>query len=279
MKQIHSKIVQKPEVINMKRLIISLLVCLIVVGASYSHALAKENALSLNATASSSWNNYSSYGASKAIDGNTYTYWIGYNNSSPWWIQFDTGAVQQVDNIYIQWYSYSYYLSDNYDIQISDDGTNWTNVHTGLQASADETREINQETRYIRLYIHSVPGYSTSYRYPILREFKAYQNAFTPSSMRFQGKLKDSQGAPLDGTYTITFSLYDEESGTNDALWTEDQTLTITNGLLDVELGSVTPIELSFNEQYWLGVKVESDPEMTPRFKLTSVPYAFVSEE
>jgi len=258
----------------MKRLIISVLVCLVIAGLSSSHALAKEDTLSLTATASSVYYSASYYGAGKAIDGDAYTYWIGAPNTSPWWIMFDIGQIEQVDNIYLKWYSYSSYSPDDYDIQISDDGTTWENVYTQLQASSNETRSINRETRYIRLYINS----NTIY-FPILKEFSACQDSSIPNTMRFQGKLKDSQGAPLDGTYTITFSLYDVESGADAALWTEEQTLTITNGLLDVELGSVTPIELAFNKQYWLGVKVESDPEMTPRFKLTSVPYSFVSKE
>ena len=43
---------------------------------------------------------------------------------------------------------------------------------------------------------------------------------------------------------------------------------------MDVVLGTVEGIDLPFNEQYYLGIKVESDDEMTPRFEMTSVPYA-----
>lgn len=99
-----------------------------------------------------------------------------------------------------------------------------------------------------------------------------------PHFMRFQGKLQDATGALLNGAFTLTFRLYEEETG-GAPLWSEtQQSINIVDGLLDVELGSVTPIDLPFDKQYWLGVEVESDGEMIPRFKLATVPYSFISE-
>jgi len=40
-------------------------------------------------------------------------------------------------------------------------------------------------------------------------------------------------------------------------------------------LGNTTPISIPFDAQYYLGVKVGSDAEMSPRRQLTSVGYAF----
>ena len=99
-----------------------------------------------------------------------------------------------------------------------------------------------------------------------------------PRLIRFQGKLGDDAGESLTGEFTITFRLYDADTG-NFPLWEEVQFgVDIENGVLDVELGSVMPIDLPFDKQYWLGVEVESDGEMVPRFKLTTVPYAIRSE-
>lgn len=96
-----------------------------------------------------------------------------------------------------------------------------------------------------------------------------------PRLMRFQGMLKDAGGAPLDGAYDLTFRLYEDELA-GAPIWEEvQQNINIDDGLLDVELGSVTALELPFDRQYWLGVEVESDGEMVPRFKLTTVPYSF----
>lgn len=90
-----------------------------------------------------------------------------------------------------------------------------------------------------------------------------------------QGILKKSSGAALDdGNYSITFKLYNTEQG-GTALWTETQTdVEVTSGIYTVALGSVTSLSLPFNEDYYLGVKVGSTPEMSPRAKLTIAPYA-----
>ncbi|MFN5236863.1 MAG: hypothetical protein ACK5FV_06835, partial [Bacteroidota bacterium] len=90
-----------------------------------------------------------------------------------------------------------------------------------------------------------------------------------------QGILKKSSGAALDdGNYSITFKLYNTEQG-GTALWTETQPdVEVTSGIYTVALGSVTSLSLPFNEDYYLGVKVGSTPEMSPRARLTIAPYA-----
>ena len=98
-----------------------------------------------------------------------------------------------------------------------------------------------------------------------------------PATMRFQARLGDSEGAPLDGVFNLTFRLYDADTSGTPA-WEEiQQGVSIEDGVVDVELGSITPIDVTFDRLYWLGVEVEDDGEMTPRFKLASVPYSFSS--
>jgi hypothetical protein len=48
----------------------------------------------------------------------------------------------------------------------------------------------------------------------------------------------------------------------------------VTSGIYTVALGSVTSLSLPFNEDYYLGVKVGTTPEMSPRARLTIAPYA-----
>jgi len=99
-----------------------------------------------------------------------------------------------------------------------------------------------------------------------------------PQTMNYQGYLTDSDGYPLDGTVTIVFSLYNVPSG-GSSLWTETQTgVQVTDGIFSVNLGSVTPITPPFNTQYYLGITVGADAEMTPRQALTSVGYAFMAD-
>jgi len=97
--------------------------------------------------------------------------------------------------------------------------------------------------------------------------------AITPL-LNFQGHLTDSEGNALTGTYSITFSIYDVSTG-GTALWVEIHTsVSVDDGLFSVVLGSINSLNLTFNKDYWLGIKVGSDTEMTPRQRITSAGYA-----
>lgn len=258
----------------MRKLTLLALASLFIAGLFYTPVMATEEELSLTATASSVYSTSTAYQTANAVDGNYNNYWLSARDSFPCWIAFDAGEAKEIGHVSIRWYSQTYAPTD-YDIEISDDGQTWEAIETGLSAVYNvngESKDINRQARYIRLYINNARYYG------VVREFEAYTRLNLPRTIRFQGSLGDPNGIPLDGTFTLTFRLYDTETG-GSLLWQEAQIKTVEAGLLDVELGSVTPIELSFDKQYWLGVEVESDGEMTPRFKLTAVPYAIRSEE
>jgi hypothetical protein len=102
-----------------------------------------------------------------------------------------------------------------------------------------------------------------------------------PHTLSYQGILADSSGTPKpDGTYNFTFRLYGVSSG-GSALWTETQSAQVKHGLFSAILGSVTPIPdaVSFDRQYWLGIQLSSEPELSPRTKLAAVGYAFNSSK
>lgn len=262
----------------MKKMISSLLVLLIVTGIMASSASSGEpDKIPLIPTASSVYSNSVYYHPLNTVDGDYNTFWIGGYAEAPWWIKFDAEEIKDIGKINIIWYS-SYYIPTNYDIQISTDGETWEDVYTGLAGVFErdgEEKEINREARYIRLYIHSVNGNV----YCVLREFTAFKNIDIPRTIRFQGILRDSEGSLLEGEeFKLTFRLYDKETE-GALLWEETQTLSIEGGILDAELGSEQPLDLPFDRQYWLSIEVETDGEMTPRFKLTTVPYAIRSDE
>lgn len=95
-----------------------------------------------------------------------------------------------------------------------------------------------------------------------------------PRTISYQGVLTDNGGAPVgDGTYSLTFRLYDTPTGGR-ASWTETQTVTTQDGVFDAILGSGSALQLLFDRRYWLGVTVESGTEMTPRIPLASSPYS-----
>jgi hypothetical protein len=98
-----------------------------------------------------------------------------------------------------------------------------------------------------------------------------------PKMINYQGMLTGSDGTTpvTDGNYSLTFKIYGSESGT-DSLWRENHpTVQVTNGLFNVILGSVTSLNLAFDTDYWLGIRVGSDAELSPRIRLTSVGYAY----
>jgi hypothetical protein len=98
--------------------------------------------------------------------------------------------------------------------------------------------------------------------------------AAPPQTIAYQGYLTTNAGAPVNGNVSITFSLYGSQ-GAPKPLWAETQNVVVvTSGHYAVTLGNVTPLTLAFDQQYWLGVKVGTDAEMTPRQALTSAPYA-----
>ncbi len=103
----------------------------------------------------------------------------------------------------------------------------------------------------------------------------AYAEA--PLGISYQGLLNTDTGEAVpDGSYNLTFTMYDAASG-GTALWTETQSVPVTDGIFNAILGMVNILSMDFDDHYWLGVKVDSDPELTPRVRLTSSAYALNS--
>lgn len=94
-----------------------------------------------------------------------------------------------------------------------------------------------------------------------------------PRTINYQGVLTQPNGTVINGQVSLQLSLYTAASG-GTPLWQETQTVDVSQGLFDVQLGAVTPLTLPFDAPYFLGVKAGSDQEMQPRQPLTSVPYA-----
>lgn len=263
----------------MKKMTI-ILACICIACGIFEAAYGGEVNLTLTAAASSIRTGYE---AAKAVDSNVNTYWSGASAGAPWWITVDQGELAMVTKIIIKWYSSSTtYLPYNYDIQVSADNSTWQNVYSAIKpaySATGEIRVINRDLRYIRLYMRQSGTTTPTPTYPIIREVEVYAKPSEQRILRFQGRLGNSAGVPLDGTFDLTFRIYNTATG-GEALWTEiQQAVIVEDGLIDVELGSVTPLNILFLKQYWLGIEVGSDGEMTPRFKLTCVPYSLTSEK
>jgi hypothetical protein len=99
-----------------------------------------------------------------------------------------------------------------------------------------------------------------------------------PHQINYQGMLTQTDGTPLDGTHDLGFKIYGSESG-DDSLWWESHTnIQVSDGLFSIILGSVSTLDLPFDTLYWLGIRVNDDPELTPRIQLTSMGYAYRAE-
>ena len=101
-----------------------------------------------------------------------------------------------------------------------------------------------------------------------------------PTTINYQGYLGNLQGNPLpDGTYTMTFRLYDLPSG-GQTLWTElrDDNVSVNDGRFHVELGDLAPFAnagVKFNQELYLEIEIDTYGSLLPRLKFAAAPYSF----
>ena len=100
--------------------------------------------------------------------------------------------------------------------------------------------------------------------------------------VNFQGKVVNANGTNVaNGTYTFVFNIYTQQAPGGTSVWTESKSLTVTDGIFQTNLGSVTslPGSVDFNtDNIFLGINFNSDGEMTPRIQFTAAAYAFNSD-
>ena len=88
-----------------------------------------------------------------------------------------------------------------------------------------------------------------------------------------QGKLLDSSGNPVaDGNYTVMYRLYHASTG-GTAVFTDTNTVAITDGYFNSDFGAFDADPKIFAEQTWLDITVNGET-LTPRELLRGAPYA-----
>lgn len=106
--------------------------------------------------------------------------------------------------------------------------------------------------------------------------------ASVPPIINYQGKLMQPSGtAVADGIYSIQFAIYDVPTG-GTAIWSEtNPSVQVKGGLFATMMGSVVnlPTNVFDNPNRFLGIKVGSDAEMTPRQQIASVAFAMKADE
>lgn len=102
-------------------------------------------------------------------------------------------------------------------------------------------------------------------------------SAPAPNIIGYHGVLASAVGDRVSLSLPMTFRLYDSPNG-DVVLWEETHSEVVCeDGLFDVELGSVDPLDAALfasGEELWLTLQVDTDVEMTPRQRLVSVPFA-----
>ncbi len=106
------------------------------------------------------------------------------------------------------------------------------------------------------------------------------ENDFIPTMINYQGFLTDASGTALNGTYQITFSLYEDTTGIISLKWQEiHNSVIVDKGLFNVLLGSVDTLTADdLTGERYLGIEVGGEVEMMPRLRLASVAYSLNSE-
>jgi hypothetical protein len=104
-----------------------------------------------------------------------------------------------------------------------------------------------------------------------------------PLYFNYQGRLTDDMGEPITNIspgVVLWFTIWNDETASDPANveWTSGAVaVPVENGLFNYQLGPLSVALLTdifTSENHWLGIRVGIDPEISPRTKLTSVPYA-----
>src|SRR5438128_1074077 len=101
-------------------------------------------------------------------------------------------------------------------------------------------------------------------------------HAAVPHQINYQGYLTAPGGAPVNGTVSMVLKVYNASTG-GAALYTETQSVTVTNGVFNLLIGSITPLPLPFDVPYYLGITIGADEEMEPRQPVVASAYAIRS--
>lgn len=91
-------------------------------------------------------------------------------------------------------------------------------------------------------------------------------HAKIPHKLSYQGYLTSPSCAAINNAaLSLTFELYIVASGGTE-LYSETQNVTVSNGIFNALIGSGTPLNLSFDQPYYVGITILGEAsEMTPR--------------
>lgn len=99
--------------------------------------------------------------------------------------------------------------------------------------------------------------------------------AAVPKLITVQGRLRNATTLePLEGTFNITFGIYNVASG-GTSLYTEAHDVTTDEfGIFQVIMGSITTLDLPFDVQYYLEIIINGTT-LSPRHTMTAAAYTY----
>jgi microcystin-dependent protein len=98
-----------------------------------------------------------------------------------------------------------------------------------------------------------------------------------PKTINFQGRLVNNNVAAT-GSGSILFKIYSSSQTGATAIWSETDTVNFdNNGVFSVQLGTVTPLNMDFNQPLWVEMTYPSTATtpLSPKQQLNTSPYSF----
>lgn len=160
--------------------------------------------LALNKPVTASSTN-SSYPVTNAVDGNTSSYWRSgsVSSSTITWLRVDLQSTQTLSRVVVKWYDK--YYAKIYQLQVSQDGLNWSTVYTDNSGNGGDDNCVFAATtaRYVRVYI--TKNYKSSER---IKELEVYTSASGLARYAAEAELETSavQSLALHQNYPNPFN-------------------------------------------------------------------------
>lgn len=111
----------------------------------------------------------------------------------------------------------------------------------------------------------------------------ATTQAASTNTIKYQGRIADSDGNSITDAVAMTFRLYRVPTGGTplwEEYWQGANIVNISDGLFSVALGSLEPTltdVIQGESELYLGIEIDGDSEMSPRVQLGTVPFAVQS--
>jgi hypothetical protein len=101
-----------------------------------------------------------------------------------------------------------------------------------------------------------------------------------PSSLNYQGFLRDSGGIPVTGIHTITAKIYAGFTGGAPLYTTEVPDVVVVDGLFNLVLGDDPPLtdDVFADVPRYIGISLDGAAELAPRQRLHAVPWAMTAK-